>query len=274
MRAILAIDQRQNCDVPVAHAIAWAARFGASLDLVTVSEDSGDSDHRDASFLTQETERRESALQGDLGRYLEAVPTPMRGDVHVLRGRVAPALIEFSAKWDLLVLATHGRQGLSRLFAGSVAESTIRSVSCPVLVTRTDGEPVPLDGPLKIVLPIDSEQPISDGIRTANSLLGPEHDYRALYAMPDIAAIDDMYGSWCEQRMGAATAAGGLPNIPRIVRAYRGNPGDDVANFAREIQAQLIVMPTHTRTAIGRLAFGSVAERVIRVAPCPVLVTR
>lgn len=53
-----------------------------------------------------------------------------------------------------------------------------------------------------------------------------------------------------------------------------GDPGDEIASFAREHGAGLIVMPSHGRTGLSHLLVGSVAERVVRYAPCPVLVLR
>ena len=53
-----------------------------------------------------------------------------------------------------------------------------------------------------------------------------------------------------------------------------GNPGEEITDFASSINADLIVMPSHGRTGIKRLLIGSVAERVIRLAHCPVLVLR
>jgi nucleotide-binding universal stress UspA family protein len=53
-----------------------------------------------------------------------------------------------------------------------------------------------------------------------------------------------------------------------------GNPGEEVSNFAESKRAELIVMPSHGRTGIQRLLIGSVAERVVRLAHCPVLVLR
>ena len=44
--------------------------------------------------------------------------------------------------------------------------------------------------------------------------------------------------------------------------------------MARELGADLIVMGTHGRTGLRRLLMGSVAERVVREAPCPVLTVR
>ena len=44
---------------------------------------------------------------------------------------------------DLIIVGTHGRQGVSRLFLGSVAEATVRHAPCPVLVVRKKAPPEP-----------------------------------------------------------------------------------------------------------------------------------
>jgi nucleotide-binding universal stress UspA family protein len=56
--------------------------------------------------------------------------------------------------------------------------------------------------------------------------------------------------------------------------ALRGNPSTVVTELAEEKNADLIVMGTHGRTGIARAALGSVAERVVRTARCPVLTVR
>jgi nucleotide-binding universal stress UspA family protein len=53
-----------------------------------------------------------------------------------------------------------------------------------------------------------------------------------------------------------------------------GDPADTVTRRAQELGADLIAMTTHGRTGLGRLLLGSVAESVIRKAPCPVLLVR
>lgn len=50
-----------------------------------------------------------------------------------------------------------------------------------------------------------------------------------------------------------------------------GSPGDELVSYAGEEKIDLIVMGTHGRTGLGRLLMGSVAEGVVRRAPCPVL---
>ncbi|MEL7036324.1 MAG: universal stress protein [Cyanobacteria bacterium J06592_8] len=53
-----------------------------------------------------------------------------------------------------------------------------------------------------------------------------------------------------------------------------GHPSEKIVDFAEEKSADLIVIPTHGRRGISRFMLGSVTERVIRFAPCPVLVLR
>ena len=53
-----------------------------------------------------------------------------------------------------------------------------------------------------------------------------------------------------------------------------GNPSQEILDTARQRQVDLIVMGTHGRTGLPHALLGSVAERVVRSAPCPVLVTR
>jgi len=53
-----------------------------------------------------------------------------------------------------------------------------------------------------------------------------------------------------------------------------GAPADAIVRLARERQVDLIVMGTHGRTGLSHVLLGSVAEKVLREAPCPVLIIR
>jgi nucleotide-binding universal stress UspA family protein len=53
-----------------------------------------------------------------------------------------------------------------------------------------------------------------------------------------------------------------------------GDPGHEIADYAQRIGADLIVVSSHGRTGLTRLLIGSVAERVVRLAHCPVLVLK
>jgi universal stress protein A len=65
-----------------------------------------------------------------------------------------------------------------------------------------------------------------------------------------------------------------VPNDPQVRHEHRlitGDPATAIARVAEEEGAELIVMGTHGRTGLLRLLMGSVAEAVVRRAPCPVL---
>jgi nucleotide-binding universal stress UspA family protein len=63
--------------------------------------------------------------------------------VEVRRGDVAQALLDAAREHraELLIVGTHGRHGVDRLLAGSVAEKVVRQASCSVLVARVQPEP-------------------------------------------------------------------------------------------------------------------------------------
>ena len=64
-------------------------------------------------------------------------------------------------------------------------------------------------------------------------------------------------------------------NLPELkFTATFGDPGSGIAEFAKDKGAGLIVISSHGHTGLSRLFLGSVAERVVRLAPCPVLVLR
>ncbi len=54
----------------------------------------------------------------------------------------------------------------------------------------------------------------------------------------------------------------------------RGTPFREIVETAKAKRVDLIIMGTHGRTGMQHLLLGSVAERVVRLAPCPVMVTR
>lgn len=69
----------------------------------------------------------------------------------------------------------------------------------------------------------------------------------------------------------AATTSSGLPVVPEF---RTGNAYLEVVRFAEDMKADLIVVGTHGRTGLKRVIMGSVAERVVRHAPCNVLTVK
>jgi nucleotide-binding universal stress UspA family protein len=68
------------------------------------------------------------------------------------------------------------------------------------------------------------------------------------------------------------TDGSGPGAIPVVVAA--SSPAMAIVEYAKEHEIDMIVMGTHGRGALAHLVMGSVAERVVRLAPCPVLTVR
>ena len=64
---------------------------------------------------------------------------------------------------------------------------------------------------------------------------------------------------------------GGNPVVRKVVL---GHPFVEIVRYARENEIDLIVLGTHGRGALAHMLLGSVAEKVVRKAPCPVLTVR
>ena len=64
------------------------------------------------------------------------------------------------------------------------------------------------------------------------------------------------------------------PDVPIVTAVETGSPAVSILHYARDHEIDLIVVGTHGRTGFSRALIGSVAESVVRSAPCPVLAVR
>ena len=79
---------------------------------------------------------------------------------------------------------------------------------------------------------------------------------------------------WAEETLEARAAQLRQAGIKVSWRLQAGVPFEEIVKAAEEEHVDLIVMGTHGRSGLNRVLLGSVAERVIRLAPCPVLTVR
>lgn len=187
------------------------------------------------------------------------------------------------ASYDLVVVGTHGRTGLARIFLGSVAEKIVRHAPCSVLAVRPDGEPRPF---LHILCPVDFSDSAQHAADLAATLVAPGGAGVTLLHIIDLPVAYsgeptaenfirdlDVHASglldiWAE-RLRARTSA------PITTRSRIGGPGPQtLAVLDLDPTIDLVVMGSHGRTGIARAFLGSVAEKVVRHAKCPVLIAR
>jgi nucleotide-binding universal stress UspA family protein len=133
-----------------------------------------------------------------------------------------------------------------------------------------------------VVVPIDFSEQSRKGLETARELVDEIGHLHAIHVLPKIpvaepgvvwTSIDDeARAQHAKMAFREGFAAGPFCKADFHVRI--GDAGSEIAKFAEQLQADLIVMPSHGRSGVGRLLIGSVAERVLRLAHCPVLVLR
>jgi nucleotide-binding universal stress UspA family protein len=133
-----------------------------------------------------------------------------------------------------------------------------------------------------VVVPYDFSDDAAASIDTALQLVASPSDVRVVYAMQDLSPLEmgEMWTSVDDQvrrdhalkAMREKLASPHLAQIP--LEVVFGDPGHAVTHYASDVKADLIVLSSHGRTGIGRLLIGSVAERIVRYAHCPVLVLR
>lgn len=214
---------------------------------------------------------------------------------HVVREDVvrdaaaAPAILDYAHEHevDLIVLGTHGRRGLRRLFLGSVAEEVVRLSECPVLTVH-DNAADPRDMFRDILVPIDfseySEAALQQAIAIASEFgaaldllhvveepLHPAFYNTGVFSIYDIQPDVEVRAEEHLKKLAQASAPEGL-EVRYHVRP--GHAAREIVAFAEERRSGLIVMATHGLTGIEHLLIGSVAEKVTRMAPCPVFTAK
>lgn len=222
----------------------------------------------------------------------------------LLEGRASLTILDQLEKnpADLVVMGTHGRPWYQRVMIGSTAETVLRAAFCPVLIVPNTTEITLLPRLKTLLLPTDFS--VSGMVSEEWALqLAEEKDVILLHAVenplldvyePDKADIDlrrimeesrehpprSAQPFWDHaHRIAHAKLSvlrqqflGAHAQAEVIVR--EGPAAQDILDTAEKRAADLIVMATHGRSGVRRLLLGSIAEKVIHSAPCPVLAVR
>lgn len=182
---------------------------------------------------------------------------------------------------ELVVMGTHGRTGLTRVVLGSVAEKVVRHAPCSVLVTRGEGKPF-----TDVLVPVDfsvsSEQaveqaarlvrPGGSGVTLLHVIEAPVAANGEMFDLSFMRELDQASATALDEVAATLTRKVDVPVSTRIRIGYAG--GQILAALEKDPVFDLVVMGSHGRTGLKRALLGSVAEKIVRHAPCSVLVAR
>ena len=91
---------------------------------------------------------------------------------------------------------------------------------------------------------------------------------------PGVAQIWEEQRAWVQKTLDERAASARSTGVLVRTHLKAGTPAAAIVDIMVETGADLIVIGTHGRTGLDRLIIGSVAERVVRLAPCPVLTVK
>jgi len=195
----------------------------------------------------------------------------------IVDGEAADAILAVAddTQSQLIVMGTHGRNGIGRLVTGSTTEAVLRGSSIPVLTVRPDttiAEETRRSFE-HILVGVDASEPADAALNVVLEL--PALDRRAIVVcnVVDLGASGDRLLE-AQRIVDDATASARSRKIHAIGRTTVGNAETALNSVAQADHADLIVIGSHGRRGVRRFLLGSVAESVVRTASLPVLVVR
>ena len=215
-----------------------------------------------------------------------------RDQTHVITG--GPAFHEIcrlaqKIPADLIITATHGRTGLKYVLLGSTAERIVQHSPCPVFVVRqkrttlkarrmftAETTVVPVDFSACSLQGLNYAIPLAERVAAKIVLLhavplGPDYTSGS-YAMYDLSGLEQKARTDGEERMRNFVSRVKFRRVKFETAITIGTPVQEICSFAETKDVDLIITSTHGWTGLKRILIGSTAERLVRHAPCSVLV--
>ena len=290
---LIPLDGSRHAEYAVPVGISLARSQGAQVELLGVE----DLNPLVESWITGAHHYKEW-----LSTYFERLTTAIRAVSKVpvvstlATGRVDEVLVAHAeeSQTDLVVMATHGRGPLGRAWLGSVADRMVRHLTKPVLLVRpTSNSEVELTDTHRfdrILVPLDGSELAEVSLEWATAIGKAEGAEYTLVRVvpppwsspaaryPDAIVMETLYENSIEdaEQYLSAVAAPLRDNALCVQTEVRERafaaPG--VLASAEQNNVDLVVIATHGRGGIRRLAMGSVADKVVRGASVPVLLIR
>lgn len=215
-------------------------------------------------------------------------------DRQILEGDPEEAIVAAAIEnaVDLVAMSSHGRGAIGRAIFGSVADRVVRMSPVPVLVLRTPEDEAPEDPPVRrVIVPLDgselADRALPVAVDVACGLDVPVHVVRAIdpaanlpvsrgaFGMAPSITSDAMEQIWAEAEAEASsTVTQGIETLQAegievSGAVLHGSPFFAISEIA--LPDDLLILTSHGRGGVRRWLLGSVAEKLVREAPAPVV---
>jgi nucleotide-binding universal stress UspA family protein len=277
---LFATDLSRPADRALGHASQLAERFGAQLTLYhAVETPRAEAAPRPVDPELEAARRAEQAARERMEHLAARLRGPHR--VFVERKPSAARAVASYIDWtrpDLTVMGTHGHHAVAYLVMGSVTEYVLEHARRPVLCVREPehGAALPYR---RILVPTDLRRPSRRAFPLA-ALLMDAFDAEAIVlhvapapSLGSLAGLPERIEAKVPDEAAVRRFIGSEFDGLRLqAKVTFGSPCQGIAEVARVERADCIVMATCGRDSLPDRILGTHCERVIRNAPCPVLV--
>lgn len=291
-RILAATDLSEASDEALRQACATATKSGAKLAVChvmpyTLGIHPLFPQQNQASVL--QMAELEAKIKDAIDERLETIEgAPESVEVFIEQGSEYAGIVHRAESWkaDRIVVGSHGRTGLRRTLLGSVAEQVVRYAHCPVYVARPQTKrgvvlvATDLSDPS---LPAVAAGADEAKLRGASLMVVHAIDFSAATltaaAANPLGVIPVLPTPEVQSQLTDATEVMLHEALKRFgatgeVKVLLGAPAAEIVKYAEELGAELVVVATRGRTGLSRIALGSVAARVIRMAASSVLAVR
>ncbi len=249
-------------------------------------------------ILRRTSSREETSLADEMERMAEELRTPERKvSVDIRIGDVAEEIINAGSEADLIVMMTHGRGAAGRVIFGSMADRVVRHGSTPTLLVRVGELTRNPKVPDRVVCALDgsmiAERGLSAAIRLASALQLPLHLVRSVGLQDVKTALRDTNTDWlAPSDMHPDLYDQTLNEVREAAISYLKEKEEAIKPEWSQVTTEIVegsvpftlmwavdvddilVITTRGQGGYKRWSLGSVAEKLVREAPCPVFLER
>lgn len=277
-RILFPTDGSEGASTAFEHVLRVASYHDTTVHILNVADTTRDSVTRIGDEVVDVFEREGNTIVEEAEE--RAADHGVETVTEVLQGGVTETITTYATEFemDLIAMPTRGRTDLDEFLLGSTTERVLRQATVPVLSIRPDGEPA--------AYPYRNVLVATDGSETATAAVDravalAERLDATLHALSVVdvknlginahSGVDAFVGR-AEENVAEAAAAAEAAGVEAVETV---EVGTSVARGIRSHVAandiDIVVLGTHGRTGVGRFLLGSVAERIVRTSPVPVL---
>jgi len=303
-RLLVPLDGSELAEIALPYAEELAIHLGSELILVNVrmpSENPNNPEHK--VYLS----KMAVTIEQDVNKSPTLPPGENLKVASVIIGlsgmltHPAEEILDYAEKENisLIVMATHGRTGISRWTLGSTANKVARASKCPVLLIRANTDVpksvhlekilVPLDGSKQSEVVLPYIENLASQLKTKISLLNvvepPYHIYpvyneadyygsAGMVKVPYSAEEIKPLKSGAEEYLHKVSSKLMAEGIKTSSEVRIGSAGEEIIEAEGEIHPDMVAMSTHGHSGFGRWEHGSIADKVLHHGNTPLLLVR